>query len=613
MSNKLLTISTILPAAAILIIAAFFFWQPDYIGENCALYLDSARLLLSGQKQYIDFIDLNPPLATYLACLPVLAAAMLKLPIVAVFHTMVLLVVAFSVLLTTKLCAMLYRQNVDDAFLLLPSALALSNLPLLFWFGERDHLIVLALVPFLLLRMFLYGQNSQTETSPPRTLQVTIALFTGLALALKPQCGLIALLSELCLIATAWPKKPRLSLDLLLLLLVPALYGLHFFILPPAETEAYFGWLLPLLSGYYNAFNVPFLSAAALYTYFGPMLRSFIDFLALVVLAIFGRKKSTVLSPLIAFALGSYFVYLIQAKGWGYQTIEAMTACFLLSAALIPIFLRKLLDKANKSLSTSQVKILLIETALLVAICPVFALDSSLTGKELSDCDQWIKQYTKPGESVMIISSAVAPAYPSLFLLDRKNGSRYLWAAPLVMLEYGKQMIRDQADLEKIEALERPVLERLEQDIHQRRPKLVMIECFQSVGAQNLFDLMVRRGIVQNDLGAYTRLGLCNRFVGFLYDGSAAAPFNGSYADLTPSQSNSENTIKSSPKQQFERMECFRLAEKEIARADRNILLKPSDQDFINRAAAYAKICMYQKLKTILKKRCNCPRAIEHT
>jgi tetratricopeptide (TPR) repeat protein len=286
-----------------------------------------------------------------------------------------------------------------------------------------------------------------------------------------------------------------------------------------------------------------------------------------------------------------------------------------MAAALIPIFFRSLLQRLKSPLSGE--KMLLIEAAMLVAVVTPLAYDSSQTGKELCDCDQWINQYTRPGDNVLIVSSAVAPAYPSLLLLDRKNGSRYLWSAPLVMLEYARTeqekiqkaakarqksvaaapaQTQTQAEdqIELIENQERQILERLEQDIHERKPKLVMVEYCQFVGRQNLFEVLARRGIIQNDLGAYQNLGICNRFVGFVYTGDTRSSFESTFADLGAPQS-PPSSAPGCPG--LAHMERFRLALATIARADRKILLKSAGAepiDYCRRGQAYLDISMYQ-------------------
>jgi tetratricopeptide (TPR) repeat protein len=198
------------------------------------------------------------------------------------------------------------------------------------------------------------------------------------------------------------------------------------------------------------------------------------------------------------------------------------------------------------------------------------------------------------------MSSAVSPAYPSLLLSNRKNGSRYLWSAPLVMLAFGRQTGDNQADLDYIESQEHTVLERLEQDIHERKPKLVMIEYYPAIGP-NLFALVARRGLLQNDLSAYKRLGICNRFVGFLYQGAPQSPLIGTQSDLTVKPGKDSPKNSNNPAQMPDlnfgegRVEQFRLASATIARADRTILLNPTGEAYLSRGRAYASISMHQQ------------------
>ena len=47
-------------------------WQtPERINADCALRLQEAELLLNGAVPYLDFVDIDRPLITYLNVLPV--------------------------------------------------------------------------------------------------------------------------------------------------------------------------------------------------------------------------------------------------------------------------------------------------------------------------------------------------------------------------------------------------------------------------------------------------------------------------------------------------------------------------------------------------------------
>jgi hypothetical protein len=113
--------------------------------------LNAASRVLAGDTLYVDVVETNPPLIVWLNFLPVLMARAMGFSNVLGLRLSVLGLVASSLLLSHwTLCRVLPDRPASRRFLLVLSLFIL--LPLSGYdFGEREHILVALVLPYLLM------------------------------------------------------------------------------------------------------------------------------------------------------------------------------------------------------------------------------------------------------------------------------------------------------------------------------------------------------------------------------------------------------------------------------------------------------------------------------
>ena len=128
--------------------------DPLWISLDAAINLQYGDLLLDGKTPYVDFVDTNPPIIFYLSAAPVLLARALDAHPIPVFTLLVVALVGCSVLTLASLLSRA-RASVSPAEARWLTT-AWAGVSFLAWqcghFGQREHLWVLAYVPFFVLR-----------------------------------------------------------------------------------------------------------------------------------------------------------------------------------------------------------------------------------------------------------------------------------------------------------------------------------------------------------------------------------------------------------------------------------------------------------------------------
>lgn len=164
----------ILSAAIALATAALFTFR---LNTDVAWLLFLAERMAAGEQLYVDRIEVNLPWVVYLSRGPTALGAWLHISNTTALRFTVLAISGASVFGTVALLRPSLRRG--------PTlwVVAASLWLLLLWMagsdiGEREHLLALALVPYVALRC--------RDDGPPTVVAVAIGLAAGVAVALKP-------------------------------------------------------------------------------------------------------------------------------------------------------------------------------------------------------------------------------------------------------------------------------------------------------------------------------------------------------------------------------------------------------------------------------------------
>lgn len=181
----------------VLFLAPLDYWlkHPLLTYADQALYLECAKLILAGQVPYRDFFEWNPPLIMYLSIGPVILAQLTKLPVILSFNLCVLGLSALSAALSLLLLNRFLTTRVFISMVPVVLAAVYYSCRETYSFGEREHLFVLAYLPFFIWRML---RHQGKHLGPMEDhLALPLGVWTGLMLCLKPQFVMCAAASEL--------------------------------------------------------------------------------------------------------------------------------------------------------------------------------------------------------------------------------------------------------------------------------------------------------------------------------------------------------------------------------------------------------------------------------
>lgn len=436
------------------------------VRPDTGFLLDAGARVLDGQRLYIDVVEINPPLIVVLNAAIVGAARALGVPAIVVYR-----VGTTAVLLAVLLTAWMIfpgmaaeSTGLRRTFVLL-SAFALFPLAGQD-FGEREHLVLALLIPYLLLTT----ARSASRNVAPR-LAVLIGLAAGFAFALKPHFLVVWLLVSGYLLL-----RRRVSLRTILpeSLAVGALlvgYGVAVLMWTPQ----YVG-LVRLLAGPYNRFlNDPFLHVLVT----GPG-----AVLAIFALLAFAALRSRARHPdlwtaLAIAALACLLAGALQQKGLRYHFYPS----FALALILLGLVAR---DAATVGLRRIQAVYRWLGASVVVAAVVVVVVQNGAvalgTGRD-SDREQFdrlvdIVRERAQGEPVFVMSYHLRSAYPLLTYSGVSSASRFphLW---ILASEYVHELAdtaamryHTPAQMSPAERyLNRAVLE----DFRARRPKLLIV------------------------------------------------------------------------------------------------------------------------------------------
>jgi hypothetical protein len=311
--------SRLWPGALILALgaAALLYQLGQTINHDTAWFLHATARFLDGGRLYVDIIELNPPLAFYLTVPPVAAARILGVTAVDAFVVYVFVLIAGSLAVSREILSPLPAGSQSCRRWTLAVALfALAVLPGAA-FGQREHLIAILALPYLVLTAM-----RAADRAPSPRLALLAGLAAGIAFSIKPPFLVVAAILEIYLRVVRGRKIALFRAETLALGAVAALYAASI----PVLTPEYIDFILPLTASVYGAYESAFANVIArLETVLLP-----IAIAALV--ATGGHVATSRLAQTFLIAGASYFaLYVAQMKGWQYQLYPA-TAMLLLGA-----------------------------------------------------------------------------------------------------------------------------------------------------------------------------------------------------------------------------------------------------------------------------------------
>ncbi len=296
--------------------------RPINLDAGWFLYL--ARRWLGGARLYVDYIDPNPPLVVFLSAPAALLDGLFGVSAAGWFDAAVAVAALLSAATATALLRRLLERKSEARFLGLLALFLLLALPQ-GDFGQREHLMFLAVLPYLVLAAGRAGGPARIGVRT--TWLAAIGAVAGVGFALKPHFLPALLLVELYVAAVHRSRRAWRRPETFAALAAMMLYGLAALPLVPRYLHLVRTLFGP---GYLHFHAVPaadilrtgrmtFFAAAA------------VAWLALRPGGALRRTGDVLFLALVAFAAS----VLLQGKGFSYHWYPALATAVLLSAVVL--------------------------------------------------------------------------------------------------------------------------------------------------------------------------------------------------------------------------------------------------------------------------------------
>ncbi len=404
------------PAIFLILMAILFVCQivirlDSDLNHDAAWFLYVAQGVLDGGKLYRDFVEVNPPLAIWLTVPVVMLSRTAGLAPIETLYGVFFAITAASLLLVRRYLAMINGvPDWTERLILFLLAAAFLFIPALS-FGQREHLLALLFMPWLILRFgrFQGIQISLTES-------VLVGVLAAAAICLKPHAVLAPLAVEALLLLRGRNLRAVFAPENLGAAVFAVIYGAAIVICCPLFLAEMVHFGVAAYVPYYG-----FDAAVILERGIRPVL-----VLALALVLIYMARGPMRELSILAFAaaVGFLAAYFLQAKGFYYQIMPAQ----IFAAVSGIIALAGIVGTGN---ADKRKKSPLVPVIVAIVMTALSFSSQAYHGTAFGGA---ISQYRPGAKSFLIASTNVFNGFP---LAVRENlvwGSRFptLWLVPYV-------------------------------------------------------------------------------------------------------------------------------------------------------------------------------------
>lgn len=446
-----------------------------HVGHDQSWCVYAANLMLHGVPlDGPQLVEVNPPFILWFSILPVLLGDLLHIGMLNGFRVFFDCVEVSSLLWTAWLFQRLFHPG-RRAFWLFNLAFIFATLWLIGKdsLGQREHLLVLLLLPYLVLTAARLAGEGGPGIAVVSAVLAGVA--GGLAICLKPQHLLAVIAVEVLVISLRRSLRPLWQPEMLAFAITVLLYVLSVY----AFGRAYLENVTPKLVLTYSALNVPY-----------PVVLRSAKPVAIGLLLGWGlllmfraRLRYLPLAQVLGVAsLGSLAAYILQHKAWSYQEIPAgMLAVLFLAVTLISLA-EAFLPAEMPAWQTEQ------RWPILLAVLGCTLLSASLDlrfGRRLGyfplKKQELAEIYAAYPRGVAVSYYATEPWEMPLVIEQQKvlgQRGNYLWMLPAIVQgqdpagePLGKQFTR--AELDELAQYQRSTMA---EDLNRWQPAVVVVD-----------------------------------------------------------------------------------------------------------------------------------------
>ncbi|MEE2886783.1 MAG: hypothetical protein VX951_05070 [Planctomycetota bacterium] len=424
---------------------------PWTINHDCGWYLYAADRFLTGDALYVDLVEVNPPLIVYLSVLPTLLARMFSIGLVPAFDVFVVLwicVSLFAIARVIREVPVVARSKYElIAGIAVVLTVCAGN-----DFGQREHLMVIAVVPWLMVVM-----ARQYGAPVGGVLAFCLGCFAAVGIALKPWFLLVPFITRIGVVQNARELFTLGRPEDRGMLLMLVIYMLHFLFAPLTSD---FMKVLERLGETNHGMEIELVEVLKMpwcvhwFWVCGAAL--------LLLLFVKSMRRELLVWTLACVAAGISAVW--QQKGWSYHFLPALSLGYIaLGLMLCGVVVNN--ERMRRNFRPLWFVGLVLFTAVpagehwLRRHPTGLVVEPEFTG--IPDDMREIEGLTA-GESVMVLDTAMPPFFAWLGDHRIQSASRYahLWTLP-VALRDGRQW--------------QQLLVEITEDIRRRRPRYIYL------------------------------------------------------------------------------------------------------------------------------------------
>lgn len=431
---------------------------PTTLHHDINWYLVATGRMLDGARLYVDLIEVNPPLSFVLTAPAVIAARLTGLGAQPAFITYVFVLIGFSLVLSARQLAQLPGTTVGYRRAMLVAAFIAMTVCPLSSFGQREHLMVILSLPYML----LFAVRLAGGTARPGT-AVGLALFAAFGFALKPYFLVVPVAFELyqlvrsrSLRAVFRPETWTLGIAMVAYLASIAIF-----------TPAYLERIVPFaLLVYDDAFMQPIATVLS---------RPEVVLLPVVLVLYFvardRRAGATATDAFAIAAVGFLIAYLAQQKGWSYQIVPTAAMLVMTVAGML------LADRARDRRDWRSFALMPV-AALTLAMEVGVPAGRGTYRNELMESLLPIVRTHGSGGAIYAFSANVAVGFPLANTAGVEWASRYptQWLLPGAVRRLAEPDRLDALSRAGLQAVERYAVRSVIEDLERGAPELVIVD-----------------------------------------------------------------------------------------------------------------------------------------
>lgn len=437
------------------------------INHDVGAVLDVAHRWLAGERIYVDIIDVNFPLVFIVYAVPELLSDVFGGNSVVWLNACLIAAIIFSFLACRKLVHLIPSTRHPLAEALVPPVIlfALAVLPN-DTFGQREHIMLIASMPYLLLA----GVRAE-DGEASRLMRLGVGLTAGIGFGLKPFFLFIPLFVELYLLALRGPRRTFTDVVPWMIALILAIHVFVIFFVTPA----YFEVVLPLVTDLYSEVGESTWSVLT-----GALVLPTLVAWACIGSLAFFISRTRFSRAIILYAAAAMLSAILQAKGWKYHMLPSFAAVILLASVALAQMVDRYLPIERRQhrlpvagISASFLALLYYQAAL---FSPPFYKQIEFNDSITDTLIHVVEQYA-PNKRILVLSPGIYPYYPLVNYTGVRMAMRFqtMWLLQGIYAECDEQ-----GDIynppERMSDQEKMVFESVSDDFARLRPDLVIVD-----------------------------------------------------------------------------------------------------------------------------------------